>query len=282
MTRVLCIGGGYLGQRVAALAASRGDDVFVTTRKFETAEAFRARGWMPIMWDVLGDGPLTRVPDVDVVVHAIARDRTTNATMADVYVRGLESVLHHLRGFKRFAYVSSTSVYGQRDGEWIDETAATEPEEPTGQVVLEAESLLRSRLATAIVLRFSGIYGPGRLLRRKSIEAGEPIVGDADKWLNLIHVADGATCALTAAERAEAGSIINVCDDEPVRRRDYYTTMARLLGATEPRFEPPPADAPTPPHERGNRRIRNRRLRDLGVSLAFPNYRVGLEDAARS
>src|SRR5262249_3419335 len=132
---------------------------------------------------------------------------------------------------------------------------------------------------SAIVLRFSGIYGPGRLLRRKSIEAGEPIVGDADKWLNLIHVADGATCALAATERAEPGSIINVCDDEPVRRRDYDSTMAKLLGAPAPRFESPPADVPTPPHERGNRRIRNRRLHELGVTLAFPNYRVGLDDA---
>ena len=176
----------------------------------------------------------------------------------------------------RFLYVSSSSVYGQRDGEWIDETASTEPEEPAGKIVLEAESLLRARLPSAIVLRFSGIYGPGRLLRRTAIEAGEPIVGDAEKWLNLIHVDDGANAVMVAAERAEPGSIVNVCDDEPVRRREFYRTMAGLLNAPEPRFVSPPPDAPTTPHERGNRRIRNRRLHELGVSLSYPNYRVGL------
>ena len=199
--------------------------------------------------------------------------------MADVYVQGLANVLDRLPNVSRFVYVSSSSVYGQRAGEWIDETSPTEPEEPAGQVVLEAESLLRTRLPTAIVLRFSGIYGPGRLLRRASIEAGEPIVGDSDKWLNLIHVADGVGAVMAAIDRGEPGSIINVCDDEPVRRREFYTAMARLLNAPEPRFVSPPPDAPTPPHERGNRRIRNRRLHELGVSLAFPNYRIGLANA---
>jgi nucleoside-diphosphate-sugar epimerase len=279
MTRFLCIGCGYLGGRVAALAAGRGDHVFVTTRRTEAAESFRSRGWSPIVCDVLAPESLRPLPAVDVVVYAVARDRRSEASMADVYVRGLANVLDRLPSLNRFVYVSSSSVYGQRDGAWIDETSPTEPEEPAGQVVLEAESLLRARLPAAIVLRFSGIYGPGRLLRRTSIEAGDPIVGDAEKWLNLIHVADGATAALAAADRVEPGSIVNVCDDEPVRRREFYTTMARLLKAPEPCFVAPPPDAPTPPHERGNRRIRNRRMREMGVALSFPNYRIGLADA---
>jgi nucleoside-diphosphate-sugar epimerase len=279
MTRILCIGCGYLGGRIAERAADRGDDVFVTTRRPEAAEGFRARGWSPIVCDVLAAESLDRLPAVDVVVHAVARDRRSAASMADVYVRGLANVLDRLPSVQRFVYVSSSSVYGQRDGEWIDETSPTEPEEPAGQVVLEAESLLRARLPSAIVLRFSGIYGPGRLLRRTSIETGEPIVGDAEKWLNLIHVADGASAVLAAIDRGGPGSIVNVCDDEPVRRRDFYTTMARLLAAPEPRFDAPPPDAPTPPHERGNRRIRNRRMHELGVSLQFPSYRIGLADS---
>ena len=280
MTRVLCIGCGYLGSRVAAQAIDQGDRVYVTTRTQERAMSFRGRGWIPILADVLRFGEVAELPEIDVVVYAVARDRRSEASMADVYVRGLSNVLDRLPSVKRFVYVSSSSVYGQRDGEWIDETSPTEPLEPAGQVVLEAESLLRSRLPSAIVLRFAGIYGPGRLLRRASIEAGEPIVGDADKWLNLIHVFDGAKAVRAAIDRGEPGSIINVCDDEPVRRRDFYTLMARLLGAPDPRFVSPPPDAPTPPHERGNRRIRNRRMHELGVALAFPNCRDGLTQAA--
>jgi nucleoside-diphosphate-sugar epimerase len=279
MTRVLCIGCGYLGERVAARAIDRGDEVFVTTRRPEAADAFRRCGWSPIVCDVLSPLSLLRLPAVDVVVYAVARDRRSEATMAEVYVDGLANVLYRLPSETRFVYVGSSSVYGQRDGEWVDESSPTEPEEPAGQVVLKAESLLRSRLPTAIVLRFSGIYGPGRLLRRASIEAGEPIVGDAEKWLNLIHVDDGASAVMSAIDGGEPGSIINVCDDEPVRRREFYTTMARLLKASEPRFVTPPPDAPTPPHERGNRRIRNRRLHELGISLAFPDFRVGLANA---
>jgi nucleoside-diphosphate-sugar epimerase len=276
MRDVLCIGCGYLGQRIAALAAARGDRVHVTTRNPVTAESFRERGWLPIVCDVMRFGALTSLPAVDVLVHAVGFDRQSGWNMRAAYVLGLANVLTEVPMPGRFLYVSSSSVYGQRDGEWIDETAPTEPEEPAGKIVLEAESLLRARLPSAIVLRFSGIYGPGRLLRRKAIEAGEPIVGDAEKWLNLIHVDDGANAVMVAAERAEPGSIVNVCDDEPVRRQDFYRTMAGLLNAPEPRFASPPPDAPTPPHERGNRRIRNRRLHELGVSLSYPNYRVGL------
>ena len=102
-----------------------------------------------------------------------------------------------------FLYVSSTSVYGQTGGEEVDETAATEPKEESGRVVLEAERCCCERLPTAIILRFAGIYGPDRLLRAKSIQAGEPIVGDAEQWLNLIHVEDGAAAVVEAAERGK-------------------------------------------------------------------------------
>jgi nucleoside-diphosphate-sugar epimerase len=68
-----------------------------------------------------------------------------------------------------------------------------------------------------------------------------------------------------------------VCDDHPVRRRYFYTTMARVLKAPAPRFVAPPADEPTPPHEKGNRRLNNRRMKEeLGVILRYPDYDQGL------
>ena len=84
-------------------------------------------------------------------------------------------------------------------------TAATEPLEDAGLVVLEAERLLRRRLPSAVVLRFAGIYGPGRLPRAKAIRAGEPLVGDADRWLNLIHVDDAADAVLAVETRGAPG-----------------------------------------------------------------------------
>jgi nucleoside-diphosphate-sugar epimerase len=178
---------------------------------------------------------------------------------------------------KRFIYISSSSVYGQSDGGWVDESSATEPQEESGRIVFAAEEVLRSQLPSAIILRFAGIYGPGRLLRRNAIEKGEPIVGDADKWLNQIHVDDGARAALAAEERGDPGRVYNVCDDHPVRRRHFYTAMSRLLHAPEPAFVAPPADQPTPPHEKAHRRINNRRMKDeLRFELRFPDYQQGL------
>lgn len=278
----LIIGCGYLGARVAERWHLQGARVFATTRNAETAASFARRGWAPIVCDVQRPETLKELPHVDRVAYAVAIDRSSGASMRDVYVDGLRNVLANLPKPERFVYVSSSSVFGQTDGNWIDEDAATEPEEPAGKVVLEAESLLRSTLPDAIMLRFAGIYGPGRLLRRKSIEAGEPIVGDAEKWLNLIQVDDGAEAVVAAAERGLPGRVYIVADGAPVRRREFYAEMARLLGAPEPRFVPPPPGSPLPPHERGNRRLRNRRLcEELKAELRYPDYRAGLEDAVK-
>ena len=156
-------------------------------------------------------------------------------------------------------------------------SAPTEPNEDSGRIVLEAENLLRAKMPDSIILRFSGIYGQGRLLRRQTLEKGEPIVGDADKWLNLIHVEDGARIILAAEQQGQPGRVVNVCDDHPVRRRYFYTTLARVLNAPAPKFVAPPEGQPTPPHEKGHRRINNRRMKeDLGIRLQYPDYEQGL------
>lgn len=273
----LVIGCGYLGQRVAALWTGQGARVFATTR---TASRL-PDGAEPIVCDVLDRESLRHLPHVDTVLYAIGFDRKSGASMRDVYVAGLANVLDHLPAPRRFIYISSSSVYAQTDGSWVDETAATEPTEESGRIVLEAESVLRTKLPSAIILRFSGIYGPGRLLRRQTIEKGEPIVGDADKWLNLIHVADGANVVLAAERHGQPGRTYNICDDHPVRRRDFYTALAQALRAPPPTFVQPPPDQPTPPHEKGHRRISNRRMKEeLHATLRYPDYKQGLSASA--
>lgn len=267
----LILGCGYLGARVATLWQQQGRRVIAAARN----AAHLPSGVEPIVCDVLDLASLRNLPPVDTVLYAIGFDRASGATMRAVYVDGLANVLSHLPRPKRFIYVSSSSVYGQTDGGWVDETSPTEPGEPSGQIVLDAESVLRTKLPEAIVLRFAGIYGPGRLLRRQTIEKGDPIVGDADKWLNLIHVEDGARVILATEANGRAGRFYNVCDDHPVRRRYFYATLARTLGAPEPTFVTPP-DAP-PPHEKAHRRINNRRMKEeLRVDLHYPDYDQGL------
>ena len=265
----LIIGCGYLGRVAARRRLAAGHRVAALTRS--RADELRALGIEPVVGDVTD--PVLRLPAADTVLYAVGLDRSAGKSMREVYVGGLANVLKALPPVRRFVYVNSTSVYGQTDGGWVDESSPTEPAEENGRIVLDAERVLHERRPEAIILRFAGIYGPGRGVRKAAVERGEPIAADPDGWLNLIHVEDGAAAVLAAAERGELGSTYNVADDRPVARREFYAEMAALLGAPAPRFA-----AAT---ERNNRRISNRRMRvELGVGLRFPDFRAGLRDAS--
>lgn len=268
MKRTLIIGCGYLGSRVAALLLQTGDAVAATTRRPERADELRQAGCEPVLFDVLRPSPL---PAVDAVVYAVGLDRSAGASMRDVYVGGLTNALAALPGTPRLVYVSSTGVYGQKGGEEVDERADTLPTEESGRVVLDAEGVLRRQRPDAIVLRFAGIYGPGRLIRAAALRAGDPIAADPDGWLNLIHVEDGARAVQVALDRGVPGETYNVSDGRPVTRRDFFTRLADRLGAPPPRFVAGPPDV-------SHRRIGNRRMREeLGVELRYPSYEQGLE-----
>ena len=268
----LSLGCGYLGRRVAEGWLAAGHRVAALTRRH--AADLAARGIEPVVGDVLDPASLRHLPHAGSVLYAVGMDRATGASLRDVYVGGLGHVLDTLPPSDRFIYVSSTGVYGQTDGEWIDETAATEPVEESGRVVLEAERLLRARRPDAIVLRFAGIYGPDRLLRKQPILKGEPLVGDADRWLNLVHVADGAAAILAASSGGTPGDTYNIADDEPVTRRLFYARLAELLAA------PPAAFDHRPEPGTANRRIRNAKAKAaLGWHPLFSSYREGLLDA---
>ena len=261
----LILGCGYLGSRVAALWQAERRRVVALTRG--RAAALTALGLEPLVGDVLDPASL-RLPEATTVLYAVGLDRSAGRSMRDVYVTGLRNVLSALPRSGRFLYVSSTSVYGQTDGSLVDETSPTEPLEESGRIVLEAEDVLRQLRPDAVVLRFAGIYGPGRVLRREALLNGEPLVGDAEKWLNLIHVEDGARAVLAAEGRE--GETYLIADDTPVRRREFYTHVARVIGAPPARFEPREVREP-------NRRISNRRAKtDLGWAPRFPSYIEGL------
>jgi nucleoside-diphosphate-sugar epimerase len=267
---VLVIGCGYLGRRVAAAWRERGRTVYALTRG-RVAE-LAAAGCVPVIGDVTNPSGLKHLPHVETVLYAVGRDRAAGASMRDVYVTGLSNVLAALPPPAKFLYVSSSSVYGQTGGEWVTEESPTEPAEESGRVVLEAERTLRTHFPSAVILRFAGIYGRGRLLREREIRTGTPLVGDADKWLNLIHVDDGVRAVLAAEARAAPGETYNVSDGEPVTRRDFYTELARILGVPPARFIPGP-------NARGetHRRVSNAKAREqLGFVPQFPNYRFGL------
>jgi nucleoside-diphosphate-sugar epimerase len=273
----LIIGCGYLGRRVAKRWLMQGHTIHALTRGREAE--LQALGIQPIRGDVRELLDASALPPAQTVLYAVAPGRDEGQTPEDVWIQGLihtATVMHDWRTRPRFIFISSTSVYGQMDGEDVDESSPTTPHEEAGQVLLGAEEFLRGDWPDAIILRFAGIYGPGRLLRSKAIQAGEPIIADPEKWLNLIHVEDGADAVLAVEALCKPGHIYNISDGHPVRRREFFARMAELLNAPPPRYVPPAADA-RPPHETANRRVSNRRMREeLKMELHYPDYEVGL------
>jgi nucleoside-diphosphate-sugar epimerase len=271
----LIVGCGYLGRRVARRWLAAGRKVAALTRG--NAEALAALGVEAMIGDVLDPNSLRQLPRVATVLYSVGLDRAAGRSMRDVYVDGLANVVGTLSDSGLFIYVSSTSVYGQTEGKWVDETSPTEPTEESGRVVLEAERLLRANRPDAIILRFGGIYGPSRLLRRQAqLRSGEPVAGDPRQWLNLIHVEDGVEAVLAVEMKGEPGETYNIVDDEPVKRGAYFERLAELVGAPAPPFGGPAEG------RRANRRISNAKARQaLGWRPVYTTYREGLPEALR-
>ena len=283
----LIIGCGYLGERLGALLCQTGEHVIGTVRSPGHAAKIGALGIDPIIADVLEPDTLSRLPSAEGVFHCVGYDRAAGSSMRTVYVNGLQNVLNKLPGsVRRFVYASSTGVYGQTGGEWVDERSPARPVNESGKVCLEAEERVRAWTkasdgsASAIVLRFAGLYGPGRVVRRAMLERGEPIPGDPDKFLNLIHIDDAAGAAVAALTVSEADPIYVIADDRPITRREYYSRIATLLGVAEPRFELPRPGSLEASRDESNKRIANHRMKaQLIAELCYPDISTGLPAA---
>jgi nucleoside-diphosphate-sugar epimerase len=277
--KLIC-GCGYVGRRVAQRWLEAGDVVFATTRSAERAAAFRRDQIHPLLLDIRQ--PVSFPADLaqlDTVLFAVGFDRSQHTSIHEVYVEGLRHVLQALPDrVGRFFYISSTGVYGQTEGEWVDEETTCHPHRAGGQACLDAERLLAVHplASRSIVLRLAGIYGPGRIPKRETIQAGDPIDTVPDGYLNLIHVEDVVNVITTAERTVTPPSLYVVSDGHPVLRGEFYAELARQLSAPPPRFNPP-ADPAAAGRAGSDKRVRNDRLlREVQVSLRYPSYREGL------
>ena len=185
-------------------------------------------------------------------------------------------------------YLSTTGVYGDRGGGWVDETSETRPgSERSARRVAAERAWLEwgaERGAAVQVFRLAGIYGPGRSAFDRIRDGTARRIDKPGHYFSRIHVEDIATVLEASIARPEAGGIYNVCDDEPAEPAEVVAYACELLGV-----EPPPliafSDAELSPRARtfwaDNRRVRNGRAKkELGVELAFPDYRAGLRAIA--
>ncbi len=240
---VLIIGCGYLGLRAAKAWRQNGVTVSALTRSSDRVKQWQEMGLQPIVGDVLDVASLQSLPSADLCLYAVGYDRSAGVEKQTVYVDGLRNVLSELSTrVPRLIYISSTSVYGQDHGETVDENSPCEPTTEGGRICLEAEQLVRGWQQehpekSATILRLAGIYGPARMLARlDQLRAGAPLTGNADAWLNLIHVDDAVQAILKLAHRAVSPPCRLLCDEKPLRRREFYSALAASIGAPEPTF----------------------------------------------
>jgi len=272
---VLIAGCGYLGSAVAERLAGRGATVFALRRNASQLP----QGVHGIAADLLDPerlaGALPR--GVEHVVYAISPDGPTEAAYRAAYVEGVTALLDALEAIgskpARFVLTTSTAVYGQRDGSWVDERSPVVAE-GTARWMLEGEARVGARCGRgAIALRLGGIYGPGRdrmirMVRDRS--ARRPLT---PLWTNRIHVDDAASAIVHLLAVPDPAPVYIGVDDEPAELGEVYAWIARELALPDPPFE----DGHLPPQRRrsSNKRCRNALLRASGWSPNYPTFREG-------
>lgn len=279
---VFVFGCGYLGIRVARQLVSDSWKVFALTRSQRRARVLQDEGVEPMVGDWTDRRVLNGLPSTERVLIAVGYDASSGQSRHQVYVDGLRNAVDAIHPRSDVVYVSSTGVFHQTGGIWVDETSPCRPDREGGKSHLEAEDLLfrkrgGSEQGKTVVLRMAGLYGPGRIPRVESIKRGEPVSTDPDAYLNLIHIDDAASTVLAAWQHPSPERRYLIADGHPVVRRDYFEQIREIVGGPTVRYSSNGETGKSGSRSDSNKRIWNARMRrDLLARPAFPSYREGL------
>lgn len=279
--KTIIFGCGYLGTEVAKLLLTKGSAVHVFRRSSEALSRLEALGCHPIQGDMTNSQDFNQFTAAfDYVINVSASGGGDAEACRKVYHEGNKNILAWLKHFpcRKFVYTSSTSVYAQNDGSWVDETSPAEPKVETSCVLRETEKLL---LAAApqietTVLRLAGIYGPGRGFYLKKFLSGEPLASvDAERYSNVIHLEDAALAIVLSLEFGQPGAIYNITDNEPAQFSEMFQWFSEQTKTPIPKTT---EQIPPSTRKRGssNKRISNRKARtELNWNLKYPTFREG-------
>ena len=289
MWRILIIGPGDVALRLVPQLTTK-FRVYALVRRRESAEKLRMLGVTPILGDLDVRRSLKRIGSIaDAVLH-FAPPQASGTT--DMRTRRLIAALNSRGSLpQRLVYISTSGVYGDCGGAWVEETRPVQPATSRGERRVDAECRLRGWAATngvrLSILRAPGIYGDGRLPEAR-LRAGTPVLCAADDvYTNHIHADDLARIALTALFRAQPNRIYHASDDSEMKMADYFDLIAdRLKLPRPPRVSRAAAQAQLPKELLSfmgeSRRLRNRRLsKELGVRLRYPTVAEGVAAAIR-
>ena len=305
--RTLIAGCGYVGLALAReLSALPRPVPVVALRRDPAALGPLPPGVEPFAADLAHPRSLEALPtDLEAVVYAVSASERTDAGYRRAYVDGARHLLTMLArrgsGLRRFVYVSSTGVYeGLADGAEVDEATPVAPTDSTGHFtsrrLAEGEELVLARDLSATVVRFGGIYGPGRDRLLASVREGRarrrgPTSAGGPRWTNRIHRDDCAGVLAHVLAHDSPHALYVGVDDEPAPYDDVLVGLAAMLGVPPPPFADPDSDTDSDPEhsaraafgrsERSNKRCRNRRLRADGYAFRYPTWREGYAALAR-
>lgn len=273
VSRVLIAGCGYLGTAAAKLFLSEGWSVEAWTRSgsidSESAPRFDVRAVDLSQPEAVKSAP----GEFEVVIHCASTRGGEAPDYARVYRGGVENLLQRFPR-SQLLFVSSTSVYAQKSGEWVDETNVAEPVHEKGKILRETEEMALSH--GGAVARLGGIYGPGRSALLRRVLANEAFVDEkADRFVNQIHRDDAALALFKIATVPDSvGQIWNVTDNEPFLLSECYGWLARKLNRS-----PLTARGQGLSGKRGesNKRVSNLRLRTAGWAPTYPSFKEGVE-----
>ena len=262
MKKLLIAGCGDLGIRLAARLLPASWSVHGLRRRVDPLPPVI----QPIVADLLDPATLAQAADGwDAVIYqATPGERSPEAYRA-TYLTGLENLLAVVRT-RRLIFVSSTAVYGQDQGEWVDENSSTEPQGFAGRLLLEAEQLARAR--DGLIVRFSGIYGPGRDYLIRRLKAGlARCRRDPPQWTNRIHSEDCAAVLAHLLQLESPQPVYCASDSRPAPRCEVLGWLAERLSLPQPLADDAACGL--------GKRVANDRLTSSGFTFQYPDYQSG-------
>ena len=293
MRVVVVVGCGYVGLELGRQLTAAGHAVTGVRRSADGLEAVRSTGLDAVRCDATDPESLDSLPDADAVVFAASTGGRGADAAREVYVDGLSNVLAEYSSRDdspdRLVYTSSTGVYGDHDGAWVDEGTPLDPATEKTAVLVEAERVALTAGAEygidGTVARFAGLYGPDRYRLDRYLEG--PVTAG---YLNMVHRDDaaGAVAHLLTTDAA-GGEPVLVVDDDPVDKWTFADWLADECGVSRPakltkdeRIAAGGLSTVAERRIRTSKRCRNRRLRGLGYEFAYPTYREGYRAAVDS
>ena len=276
---LLCFGLGYTAQALAARLAAEGWTVAGTCRSDKQIAALAARGYACHPFDRDNSLAPELLASVSHILVSIPPDESGDPVL-DRHCDDI-AAMHSLRWL---GYLSTTGVYGDREGGWVDETSELRPSGARGRrrVAVEAAwlDLWRNRGVPVHIFRLAGIYGPGRS-PFDALRAGTAKrVAKPGQVFSRIHVDDLAGVLISSIGRPRPGAVYNVCDDQPASPTEVVAHAADLLGVPAPALVPFDEAALSPMARSfyaDNKRVSNTLIKaELRVTLRYPDYRAGL------